>query len=254
MRMKLGTAGLHRKAIVAGLGIALMGSVALAEGEGGDGAASEANILADATKTAVEGVSPIAATALAHRLFEWGTLNSDALSMYNASRILGEAEAAVEAAQQGEPVELEDEGEPVADKDGASPVIDAAAMLAAAREAAGDSPALAALIEESEGTQSRRFVRGDQLNWHRTRVRAFSDDNFRWRTARGGELAEVAIVGDGDTDLDLFVYDENWNVICAETGFSDREYCRWTPRWTGQFRIVVRNHGAVYNEYHILIY
>ncbi|MCW5605970.1 MAG: hypothetical protein KIT18_15620, partial [Burkholderiales bacterium] len=64
-------------------------------------------------------------------------------------------------------------------------------------------------------------------------------------TFRGGEPAVVGISGDGDTDLDLVVLAENGNVICRADGPSDDEICRWTPRWTGLFRIEVRNLGSV---------
>jgi len=69
---------------------------------------------------------------------------------------------------------------------------------------------------------------------------------------RGGELAEVAISGDGDTDVDLYVYDEYGNYIGSDTGSTDTAYVSWTPRWTGNFRIEVKNNGYVYNQYVII--
>lgn len=66
---------------------------------------------------------------------------------------------------------------------------------------------------------------------------------------RANELAEVAIIGDGDTDLDLFVFDSNDNLIVSDTNYSDRCYVSWTPRWTGEFFIVVKNYGSVYNQF-----
>ena len=68
-------------------------------------------------------------------------------------------------------------------------------------------------------------------------------------TFRGGSFAEVSLVGDGDTDLDLYVYDEYGNSVCSDSGWSDRAYCSWRPRWTGVFSIEVRNLGSVYNRY-----
>src|SRR2546421_7292389 len=61
----------------------------------------------------------------------------------------------------------------------------------------------------------------------------------------GGQRAEVAIVGDGDTDLDLYVYDENGNLIASSDGPSDREAVSWTPRWTGKFKIKVVNRSRL---------
>jgi hypothetical protein len=57
---------------------------------------------------------------------------------------------------------------------------------------------------------------------------------------RGNELAEVVAMADGD-DVDLYVYDENGNLIDSDTLRDDMPICSWTPRWTGKFRIVVKN-------------
>ena len=48
------------------------------------------------------------------------------------------------------------------------------------------------------------------------RVMAFSTDTFT-EVFRAGERARVVVDGDGDTDLDVFVYDENGNLIASDT-------------------------------------
>src|SRR5262249_8133800 len=68
-------------------------------------------------------------------------------------------------------------------------------------------------------------------------------------TFKAGETAKVCIVGDGDTDLDLYVYDELGNLIASGTGPKDREVVEWTPRWPGEFTIKVVNRGTVRNDY-----
>lgn len=65
------------------------------------------------------------------------------------------------------------------------------------------------------------------------------------------EIAEVVVSGDGDTDLDLYVYDENGNLIVSDTDYTDDCYVRFYPRWTGLFRIKIVNRGGVYNNYTI---
>ncbi len=87
----------------------------------------------------------------------------------------------------------------------------------------------------------------------RTSVRANGEDVF-YVTFRGGELARVALSGDGDTDLDLYVYDENGSLIARDDDSSDDCYVSWTPRWTGSFKIRVVNRGRVYNEYALVAY
>ena len=84
-----------------------------------------------------------------------------------------------------------------------------------------------------------------------TQVMAQSTDTFT-TSFRGNELASIAISGDGDTDLDLYVYDENGNLIASDLGSTDQAVVSFTPAWTGPFRIEVKNRGYVYNNYAIV--
>ena len=56
-------------------------------------------------------------------------------------------------------------------------------------------------------------------------------------------------MGDGDTDLDLYVYDENGNLIDKDIDSTDTMLCMWTPKWTGEFIIKIKNLGSVRNYY-----
>ena len=85
----------------------------------------------------------------------------------------------------------------------------------------------------------------------RERVQARSTD-FYAVTFRRGEIARVALSGDGDTDLDLYVFDESGNLIASDEDGSDDCYVSWVPRWTGSFTIKVVNRGYVANDYTIL--
>jgi hypothetical protein len=64
-----------------------------------------------------------------------------------------------------------------------------------------------------------------------------------------GTLLVISLVGDGDTDLDLFVRNRFGQTICSRTGDSDRETCRINVNGDGPFRIEVRNLGGVYNDF-----
>ncbi len=70
-------------------------------------------------------------------------------------------------------------------------------------------------------------------------------------TFHGRRRAEVAIAGNGDTDLDLTIHDENGLLVCASASRGDRERCRWTPKWTGPFKVAVRNRGRRHNPYRL---
>jgi hypothetical protein len=66
---------------------------------------------------------------------------------------------------------------------------------------------------------------------------------------RGGELADFAITGDGDTTLNVVVRDAAGNEICRTSGPGDRCHVTWRPSRTGFFYISVINEGGVYNQY-----
>ena len=122
-------------------------------------------------------------------------------------------------------------------------------FYALAEQYAGTNEALQTLIEDSKASGATRGA------WPRpksgtTSVLAGDTDVFRI-TFRGGEWAEVTVVGDGDTDLDLYVYDANGNLIDIDTDPTDVAYCSWIPRWTATFRVEVKNWGRVYNRYRI---
>jgi hypothetical protein len=79
-------------------------------------------------------------------------------------------------------------------------------------------------------------------------VQAFGKVTY-YDTFRGGDLAVIYLDGDGATDLDIYVYDENNNLVAWGTGPSDIETVSFRPRWTGRFRIEIRNLGSTWNRY-----
>ena len=130
-------------------------------------------------------------------------------------------------------------------------------LLADAKEFAAKDKTLLALIKKTEkeveealkakGTvQQRNAVDGPYY----IEDRVYANSNVKYTcNFWAGEIAEVAIVGDGDTDLDLYIYDANGNLITKDTDYSDTCICRWVPAWTGTFTIKVVNRGDVYNNF-----
>ncbi|PKN54485.1 MAG: hypothetical protein CVU56_26295 [Deltaproteobacteria bacterium HGW-Deltaproteobacteria-14] len=82
-------------------------------------------------------------------------------------------------------------------------------------------------------------------------VRAHHTDIFRI-SFDGRERAIVAVSGDGDTDLDCRIYDENDNLVDSDTDATDECRLTFVPRWTGRFRLEIKNLGSVSNRYVIL--
>ena len=87
---------------------------------------------------------------------------------------------------------------------------------------------------------------------HDDRVNARTTDVYTF-TFQAGVQYDISILGDGDTDLDLFLYDENGNLIDSDTGPTDAANVQVTPRWTGSFTLRIKNLGSVWNAYRLSI-
>ncbi|GAB3914417.1 hypothetical protein GCM10028803_59840 [Larkinella knui] len=116
----------------------------------------------------------------------------------------------------------------------------------ARRLAKGDATVLALANRVKPAPATRGAVGGPKRST--TSVSANSVDVFYIRF-RGYESAIVALQGDGDTDLDLYIYDDNGNLVARDDDYTDGCVASWTPRYTGLFTIRVKNRGTVYNRY-----
>ncbi len=82
---------------------------------------------------------------------------------------------------------------------------------------------------------------------------ATADKPGVWETKivfKANELAEFSVIGDGDTDLDLYIYDIAGQLVvkdadppAAQGGGSDICRCQWTPRIEQEFTIRILNFG-----------
>lgn len=61
----------------------------------------------------------------------------------------------------------------------------------------------------------------------------------------------MIVRGDGDTDLDVYVYDSNGNLILSDKDYTDDCLMQWTPKANEAYRVVIKNRGRVYNNYTI---
>lgn len=84
--------------------------------------------------------------------------------------------------------------------------------------------------------------------YHEDRVMAFSHNSYTFE-CRGGEWTNLVVRGDGDTDLDLFVYDSNGTLVASHTDLSDVCSARWFSATTQAYTVVVKNYGSVYNDF-----
>jgi hypothetical protein len=187
------------------------------------------------------GDEPIARLQMASDLLAFGRDNKDALFLIVAARIM--------KAQGSTEVDLKPDGRTGTEspqKSGQSASADS--ILVEARDLAKGEKITNLLIDETAAMGVT--AEAGQAKTHQDTVQPGATDVYSV-VFSGAQLAEAGIVGDGSSDLDLIVYDENDHLVCRSTGISDREYCRWWPRWTGPFRIEIQNLGAVANLYRL---
>lgn len=229
---------LSKFAITACAAIVLGSSAALAEDKSGS------NVKQDAAGEQ----GPVGQLAMAQDLFAYGAASGNALAVVTAAQIsmsveVKDVEREVETKATEGAEEIAETGE------GADAPVSPEAMLAKAKQMAAGDPTLTGLVEDIEAEGARGRMGGASRTL--SRLRAGKTDVFRV-PFKGGRLAELAIVGDGDADLDLLVTDDNGNTICRDVSYSDKLYCSWTPAWDGYFLVGVVNQGRIRNSYYIL--
>lgn len=202
------------------------------------------------TKPEIKGESSesLAAVRLANDLLRYGYTNQSTLALLDALQIFSENPTQkLNTTREGTAV---DESNMEGKK--AKVSFDYETVLADAKKFANGDPNLLALIEnidaEAKGSH-RGSVNGPSR--HYDTVAANSTDTYNISFV-AGELAEILVSGDGDTDLDLYVYDSNGNLIEKDADYSDDCYVRWVPKWTGRFIVKVVNRGPLYNRYVIM--
>jgi hypothetical protein len=245
---------------------------------------SGTNIDPAATATAAGGATTM---GLAQDLYALGVEQGDALTVLAAAKLAASvdvtsAEAAAldpakivfeegdqeslrkkaaPAAAPAAPAPMMNEGEPRAaskatffnatseDEGAAEGPVTADAMFAKAKELAADDEVLLGLIDDAMAEGSRGRI-GGAVSWL-SRLPAGQTDV--WEIPfYGNSYAEIAVVGDGDTDLDVAITDENGNVFCYDVSWSDSLYCDFTPAWNGYFYVTVQNMGRVRNSYYLM--
>ena len=189
---------------------------------------------------------------LGNQLAKFGYDTKSAASMVEAARILSQVQT---QPMKDKPV---DRGAAAASTDKKQATIDYNPMtlLADAKKYAGNDPQLLALIDQQEkAIKAQEATNRGRVGGPASEVSTVAaNSSVTYRvTFEGGKTAECLVVGDGDTDLDVYIYDENDNLITSSTDYTDNCYLTWHPRWTGMFRIKIINRGNVYNRYLIVV-
>ncbi|MCC6418850.1 MAG: hypothetical protein IT429_11500 [Gemmataceae bacterium] len=183
---------------------------------------------------------------LAGQLIRYGRQHKSPEALLTAARILGTTATAERKEQPKTEVAKDKKGE---ERKGAAPDNSPKALLAEAKKMARNDKTIVAMADRV-GQALDEGIRGAASGPLRSlhRIPAYGTHSYRI-TFRGGETARVVLDGDGGTDLDLFIYDENGNLVRSDVGLSDYANLSWVPRWTGPFTIRVRNLGRFSNGY-----
>lgn len=190
----------------------------------------------------------LAALKLANQVLRYGYDNKSTLALLDALQIFSENPTqALNATKEGATVD-----ESNAEGKKARVAFDYDTVLADAKAFADGDPNLLSLIDnidaEAKGAQ-RGNINGPCRDFSSVSGRSYVDYTASFVA---NQLAEVLVSGDGDTDLDLYVYDSNGNQIAGDSDYSDDCYVRWVPAWTGRYTIRVVNRGPIYNRFVIL--
>lgn len=185
------------------------------------------------------------ALQIAGSLARYGYATNSPTALIEAARIFGTTEV------QEADFEISVNGEAPTDEKERIVSFDPAKLLTDAKKLAGKDKTILSLAKKvgkeiADFGNTRGAVGGARYGEGRVYARNYVDYSVKFWA---NELAEVIVIGDGDTDLDVYVYDENGNNIVSDTDYTDQCICRWTPSWTGQFTIRVVNRGNVYNDF-----
>lgn len=202
------------------------------------------------------GAAAVSLLSQATELAQYAKENESPVAMLAAVQMLERVKVQDNAERVGsKKTGLQNEGEQVKEGkkgDTPAPTLDPEKLLAEAKPWAKGNPNLVALLD-AEAAKAKATASGTLGSTrgaiaHRDSVAARSYDDFVI-SFYGGQVARVGVVGDGDTDIDLIVYDQNGHEIARDTDPSSECLVQFVPRWTGPFRVRVINNGYVYSNY-----
>ncbi len=164
---------------------------------------------------------------------DWARERRDARAMIVAARMLGDIHTRRE--------------------NGDQPFLTQTSLLDEAESfAASDRDLLDEISRErspNKGVRASPFGAGPIVVVRRLRARetyAFTIE------ARRNEVLRVAAIGDGDTNIDLALKDQNGAVICADSSRDHYPVCTVSRPQVGPIRIEIVNRGEVWSRVQIL--
>jgi hypothetical protein len=200
-----------------------------------------------ATTTALA-QSPAAESIItARRVAEYGYANKNPLCLLAAAQIMASTSTNKLEAK------LDKGGAPEAGA-GKKPeiVLDADKLVKDAQAMSNSEMAseITALAGKIKTTRSRGAFGGPKMTQGQS-VDANATDTYTIEF-KGGEQAELVVVGDLDGDLDLLVYDATGNLVASDIAGTDKCTISWTPAQNSSYTVSVKNKLAGPNRYTLI--
>jgi hypothetical protein len=170
---------------------------------------------------------------LAQLLANYGYDNNDPISLLLAAKVMKGWSYATLAAD-----EVTVENAEVKAPDGT--VLDVEKLLEDAAAMAGEKEHILAMITEVKSTGARGAKDGPQVGVGY--LEGLGSIYYEIKFV-GDEFAEVAVEGDGEADIDLYVFDKDENLIAADESGSASCYVSWYPSKTEKHYILLINRG-----------
>ncbi len=127
--------------------------------------------------------------------------------------------------------------------------LNADTLLAEGRRLAGTDTILLALANQvAWELDFRARGRTDGPKTMAAQVKGGSSFAATW-SFKGGKVATISVVGDGDNDLDLFVFDKRNKVVAQDDSHIDACEVHFTPSKKADYKIVVKNWGNSYSDF-----
>lgn len=195
-------------------------------------------------------------TSIARELATYGQQNEDPYSLVAAAQMLlqynvNDAGTDRVEAEEGQSDAPEDAKQGA----GIDPVaLNASDILALAESFADRGSSIMQVIDDLKkqaASDSRGYAYGNGYIKGTWNVPAHGYRDFNW-TFTGGEFAEILFIGDGDTDIDVYVYDSSGRRLGQDESYDDEAYFTWTPPYTKQYTFRVVNRGSYTNSVYIV--
>ena len=184
---------------------------------------------------------------LAYDLADYGYKNDSASALLQAAEIIAQVQ------KKKADVEAKKEGTSVENPDANTSDYSAATLIADAKKLAGKDKNLLAWAKDVEklASKSTRGASGGALYDANFAYANGGKTYYNWYFD-GGRFAEVAVHSMDGADLDLYIYDENGNLIVKDDSYGSSAYCSFSPRWTGIFQVYVVNNARYNATFEIL--